>query len=315
VKEEKAILDRAGVDLAAYHCKTEQEIVEAAADADILVVQFSKVTRRMLEQLPRCQAVIRYAVGVDNIDLEAATEMGILVVNVPDYCVDEVSNHAITLMLSLARKIPQISQSIKDGKWDYTVAKPIGRLAGKTLGIVGFGRIGRAVAHKMMNFGMQVIAYDPFVDEQNFLMYQAKRVDFQTLLQTSDYISVHTPLTDKTEYMFDRKAFDGMKPGMTLVNTARGRIVKEEDLLYALDKGILSAVALDVTEREPLSMEDPLLRNENVIVTPHFAWYSEDSLKRLQQIVAEEAVRILSGQFPKHLVNRQVLQISGRGRK
>lgn len=309
VDQERSMLEGAGHELVYCHCRTEDDLIACASDCDVLIVQFAPVTRRVIEQLRRCRLICRYAIGVDIIDIDAATEHGIYVANVPDYCQDEVSNHAVALMLSMMRKLPQISASVKAGRWDYTVAKPLHRTLGRTLGILGMGRLGTLVARKMSNFGLEIITSDPFIHTEYSQQNGVRRVDMDTLLHSSDYLSIHVPLTKDTYHLIDDEAFSKMKDGVLIVNTARGPVISEDALVRALASGKVGGAALDVVEKEPLSPDSPLRGFDNVILTPHFAWYSDESIRILQRSVAEEALRVLSGQLPLHLVNTEVLRV------
>lgn len=294
------------VELLDYHCKTEEEVIEKAGDADILIVQFAPITRKVIAHLKKCRLIVRYAIGVDNIDVAAATEQGIYVANVPDYSLDEVSNHAVALLMASIKKLPALARHVKEGKWDYSLVKPLYRMDGKTLGLVGFGRIPALVAEKLSGFHLRIVAYDPYVDSEVARRVGVELVDLDTLLTESDYISVHCPLTESTRGMFDKTAFQKMKKTAFFINTARGGVVCEEDLIKALEAGELAGAALDVCEQEPIAPGNPLLHMDNVIVTPHVAWYSEEAVKSLQKKVAEEAARVLRGEKPLHPVNQLV---------
>ena len=265
-----------GVELSANQCKDEDALVELVQDADAVIVQFAPITKKVIDAMKKCKLIVRYAIGVDNIDLAAATSKGIYVANVPDYGIDEVSNHAITLLLALSKKIIPLAASVKEGKWDYTVSKPLYRVSGKTLGLVGFGRIPIMVAKKMSGFGVKILCYDPYVNENVPKEYGVTPVELDILLQNSDYISVHCPLNDQTRHMLSRKQFDKMKSGAIVINTARGGIIDETALIEALQRGRIAAAGLDVTEKEPIPQDSPLLYMDNVIITPHNAWYSEN---------------------------------------
>lgn len=293
--------------LEAHHCKEEDSLCQLVRDADAVIVQFAPITSKVIEAMGRCKLIVRYAIGVDNIDLNAATAKGIYVANVPDYGIDEVSNHAIALLMALSKKLIPLSASVKAGKWDYTVTKPLYRMHGATLGLIGFGRIPMLVARKMAGFGLRTLCYDPYVDQQICDRYGVEKVSLEQLLRMSDYVSVHCPLTESTRHMLSTREFTWMKPTSLLINTARGAVVDEAALVEALQDGLIGGAGLDVLENEPISMDSPLLRMNNVIVTPHNAWYSEDAVTTLQRMVAEEVVRVLSGEIPKNLVNRNVL--------
>lgn len=304
---ERQLIEEAGHQLKYFQCKTEDDVIACASNADVLIVQFAPVTRKVIEHLKQCKLICRYAIGVDIIDIEAASEHKIFVANVPDYCIDEVSNHAIAMLLSLVRKLPQISASVKEGKWDYTIAKPLHRMLGRKLGIIGFGRIGSLVARKLNNFGMEVVTCDPWIRSEISQQDRVRKVGMDQLLEESDYITLHVPLKKETYHLISDEQFNRMKKGVMIVNTSRGAVIDEKALLRAVESGIVGGVALDVLEKEPISTDSPLMKLDNIILTPHFAWYSDDSIQLLQHSVAEEALRVLNGQFPKHLVNPEVL--------
>ena len=296
------------LELEAYHCKDENEVINLVKDADAVIVQFAPMTKKVIDAMEKCKIIVRYAIGVDNIDLNAATEKGIYVANVPDYSIDEVSNHAITLLMALTKKLIPLVNSVKDGKWDYTITKPLYRMRGKTLGLIGFGRIPYMVAEKMSGFGLNIIAYDPYVNKQLADKLNVQLVSLEDLLRNADYVSVHCPLTNETRHLLSTNEFKLMKNTALLVNTARGPIIDEEALVEALKAGEISAAGLDVIENEPIKNDSPLLTMDNVIVTPHNAWYSVDAVATLQTSVAEEVVRVLTGNMPKNLVNKKVLE-------
>lgn len=301
---EKAVVGETDFELLDYQCKQEDELIKITKDADAVICQFAPITKKVIDNMEKCKVIIRYAIGVDNIDVDAATEKGIYVCNVPDYGIDEVSNHAIALLLSLIRKIEQTSQSVKEGKWDYTIAKPVYRTKGKTLGLIGLGRIPSLIAKKMNGFGLDIICYDPYVNKESADEAGVKLVNIDMLLSKSDYISVNCPLNKETRHMIDKDAISKMKDGVIIVNTARGSVIREEDLIEALKIGKIAAAGVDVTEQEPIAQDNPLLEMNNVLITPHFGWYSEEAVKSLQRMVAEEAVRVLDGNLPKNPVNK-----------
>ena len=309
---EREELQEIDADLILEQCKTEDEITAAARDADAVMVQHAKISRRVIEHLEKCRIIARYGVGFDNVDIAAATECGIMVSNVPDYCIDEVSSHAIAFLMACSRKIVQLSNSVKAGQWTYMVAEPVYRLMGQTLGIVGLGRIGSAAARKGLGLGLKVQVYDPYVFETDL---DVKFVDFDLLLRTSDFISVHAPLTDETYHMFGRSEFEKMKKSAFLINTARGPIVDGAALYEALKTGEIAGAGVDVMEREPPSQDDPLLKLGNFTVTPHTAWYSEEAQKWLQRETARAVVAVLKGGKPRSLVNPEVIhQIPSSGK-
>ena len=304
--QEKAILASVDAELLSYHCKTEDEVIQAAADCDALICQFAPITRLVIESLRRCKVIVRYAIGVDNIDLKAAEECGIIVCNVPDYSIDEVSNHVIALLLDCCKKLTYMAGQTKLGNTSYTMIEPLSRMEGRTLGLMGFGRIARVVARKMSGFGLNIIAYDPMMDTAAAQQLNVSPVSFQELLAQSDYISIHCPLTQETHHLFDRQIFEQMKPTVIFINTARGAIVKEEDMVAFLREHEFAMAGIDVTETEPVPTDHPLLKLNNAVVTPHVAWYSVESVLSLQRKVAEEVAGVLSGQPPRHPVNHPV---------
>ncbi len=303
----RKVLARIGADLQLAREATPDAILAVARDADALLVTYAKITADMIRQMKRCRIISRFGIGVDNVDLAVATEMGIVVTKVPDYCLDEVSDHAMALLLSLVRKVAFANARVQAGRWEMPSVVPIHRLRGTVLGLVGFGRIPQLVAPKAKAFGMEVIAFDPYVPDDSMSRASVTKVEFDELLRRSDYISVHSPLSPETQHLFSADAFRQMKPTAYLVNTARGTIVDEKALAEALDKKQLAGAALDVVEKEPPS-NSPLLGRDNVILTPHTGFYSEESLLELQTKAAEEVVRVLSGETPRNPVNPEVLK-------
>jgi D-3-phosphoglycerate dehydrogenase / 2-oxoglutarate reductase len=272
------------------------DIVAVAKDADAVLVTYAKLTRDVLMQLTRCRAIGRFGLGVDNIDLPTAKEKGIAVNYVPDYCIREVSDHAMALLLALIRKIPLSNKLVQSGRWEMPAVVPIRRIEGTVLGLIGFGHIPRLVAPKAQAFGMRVISYDPFAKPDVFKAAGAEGVDLDTLLKTSDYVSVHAPLLPATRGMLNATAFSKMKKGAYVVNTARGPLIDEPDLIAALDSGQVGGAGLDVVAAEPLAKDSPLLGRDNVIISPHTAFYSIEALNELQTKCATDVARVLSGE-------------------
>jgi D-3-phosphoglycerate dehydrogenase len=287
---------------------TAKAILDAAREADALMVTYAKITGDIIRGLERCRVIGRFGIGVDNIDIEAATERGIVVTYVPDYCVDEVSDHAMALLLALARKVALGNTLVQAGRWEMPAVVPIRRLRGRTLGLVGFGKIPQLLAPKAQAFGLKVIASDPFVADQAMADLGVERVDLEPLLARADFISLHAPLTAETHHMFNGDAFARMKPEALLVNTARGPLVDVKALAEALDAGQLAGAALDVLPEEPPPADSPVMGRDNVILTPHTAFYSEQALLDLQTKAAEDVARVLSGERPRYPVNPQVLE-------
>lgn len=297
-------LQETNADLMLEQCKTEDELIAATQDADAVMVQHAEITRGVIENMEKCRIIARYGVGFDNVDTMAATECGIMVSNVPDYCIDEVSSHAIALLMQCSRKVVQLNNSIKAGEWRYTVAGPVYKMLGQNLGIVGLGRIGSAAASKGLGLGLRVQAYDPYVSETDL---DVKFVDFGQLLETSDFISLHAPLTGETYHMFGETEFKKMKRSAFLINTARGPVVNGAALYEALKTGEIAGAGVDVTEPEPIPQDDPLLELDNFIITPHIAWYSEESRELLQRETTRAVVAVLKGGMPRSLVNPEVI--------
>lgn len=277
-------------------------LIKDAAGADALIIDAStQVTAAVLSELDSLQVVGRSGIGVDNVDLRTAHERGIPVVNVPDYCLDEVSTHALGMLLSCARKLPQLDTVVKSGAWDWSAARPIRRLKDQTVGIVGFGKIGRSFTQKLRGLEVDVLVYDPYISATDLSGFEVTRVSFDRLLSDSDFVSIHTPLTDETRGLFDADAFETMRDHAILVNTARGPIVDEDALVAALDSGTLGGVGLDVREPEPPEYE-PLADFENVVLSPHAGFYSEEARRDLTRSVSEDVVRVLQGEEPRNRV-------------
>ena len=303
----REVLSAIGADMRLASEPTSAAIVAVAAAADALLVTYAKITADMIGQMTRCRIISRFGIGVDNVDLAAATGAGIVVTKVPDYCIDEVSDHAMALLLALVRKIPLSNGHVHQGRWEMKAVVPIHRLRGTVLGLVGFGRIPQLLAPKAKSFGLRVIACDPFAPAELFAHGDVARVDFVDLLKESDYVSIHAPLMPETRDLFNADVFRHMKRGAYLVNTARGPIVDEVALARALDEGQLGGAALDVMPQEP-PVSSPLLGRDNVIITPHTSFYSEESLLELQRKAAAEVVAVLTGRPARNPVNPEVMQ-------
>jgi D-3-phosphoglycerate dehydrogenase len=277
---------------------------EVAAQADALMVTLQPVPAELIATMERCRIISRVGTGLDAIDIDAATKHGIWVTYVPDYAVDEVSTHAIASLLAHARGFPRLLESTRRGEWGNKVVAPIRRLQGQTLGLLGFGRIGRAVGSKARGLGLKVVVHDPYLDSLPPESSDAQLVDWETLLRTSDYISLHVPLTEGTRHIINSKSLSLMKPTAFLINTARGALIDEDALLEAVRSGQIAGAALDVLSAEPPPVDHPLLHEERVWITPHSAWYSEESMEDMRTRGAEEVVRVLQGQKPRSPVNQ-----------
>ena len=296
-------------DIVPMKTKKPEEFLAEAADCDALLNTYAgPITAEAMAKMPRCRIIARYGIGVDTIDLEAATRAGIIVTNNPTYCIEEVAEHTMALLLACARKVVVYDRLVRGGRWEVPPGKPMFRLAGRTLGLVGFGHIAREVARRAAAFGMTVLFADPFVKEGDA---HAAKVELADLLRKSDFVSVHPPLTPQTRGMIGDDAFARMKPTAFLVNCARGPIVDTAALARALDAGKIAGCALDTVDPEPLPEAHALRGRDNVVFTPHVAWYSEQALVGLQAGAPGEVKRVLSGEWPVNVVNRDV---KGRNR-
>ncbi|WP_106406337.1 C-terminal binding protein [Bacillus marinisedimentorum] len=303
---EKEVLDHPDIDLQFAQCTTEDEVIEAAQDADALINQYAPISRKVIESLENCKVISRYGIGFNTIDIEAATEKGIVVGNVTDYCLDEVSDHAFALLLSLARKVTLLNNEVKDGNWDFKAGSPIFRLRGRTLGLVGLGNIPQTLARKAQAFGIEVAAYDPFIPEETAAALNVKLLELDELCERSDFVSVHAPLNEHTKGMMSTEQFKKMKNEAFIINTARGPVIDEKALILALQEGEIAGAGLDVVEQEPIEKDNPLLEMPNVILNPHVAWYSEESQTELKRKTAQNVADVFKGYFPDYLVNRDV---------
>jgi D-3-phosphoglycerate dehydrogenase len=299
----------------------EDDLIANARDADaiICVGPAQNWTPRVLTALSRCRILATLSIGYDGIPVQAATQMGIVVTNVPDYCIDEVSNQAISFMMTLGRKLLLINQAVKEKQTLLTpgnraglaeIAYPVFRLRGQTLGIIGFGKIGTAVALKARGLGLRVIAYDPYVFGAVMLSHGVEPAGLNALLSQSDFISIHATLTDETRGMIGPEQFKMMKPTCYMINTARGGIIQQASLVEALQHGLIAGAGLDVTANEPIPADDPILKLPNVILTGHSAWYSttSDSTSEYWHKPMTQVVMALKGEWPTYAVNPEVKQ-------
>ena len=309
IREVLVAVDAEAIDAGAT---TENEVAAAVRDADAVINVRAPVTARAIDQMRRCQVIVRLGIGVDSVDVAAATRRGIPVSNVPDYCVDEVADHTLATLLSWARRLPAFVGAARAGIWEprRIPAPAPPRLRGQTLGLIGLGRIGRAVAARAVAFGLRVAVFDPYVAPDASLLPGVSLTDLDTLLETADYVSIHCALTDETRGLLGAKAFARMKPSAFLINAARGPILDRGALMEALTAGRIAGAALDAFDVEPLPPKDPLLGVRNLIATPHVAWYSAGSLADLPVLAAREVARVLGGAEPANAVNREML---GRG--
>jgi D-3-phosphoglycerate dehydrogenase len=304
LRAETAAMASLGGTLVEIESEDPDVIAEVVKDATALFVQYTPITSHIMESMECCRIIVRYGIGYDNIDLVAAGRKGIYVCNVPNYCGDEVADHTMALLLAAARKLTQVDRKVRNGEWGFLDVKPIISLNGKTLGLIGCGQIARRVAERAKAFGMRAIAFDPWVDREQSRNLGIEMVELAELCNKADVISLHLPLSADTQHIVNADLLNIMKKGVILVNTSRGGLVNAHDLAAAIEAGKVAVACLDVLEQEPPEKDHPLLNRENVILTPHYAYYSEESLPRLQALAAEEVLRVLRGQEPWFPVNR-----------
>ncbi len=285
------------------NCKTEDAVIEQCADAEALLIMYAPLTRRVLGHLKQCKTIVRYGVGVDTIDLRAAAEFGISVSNVPDYGTQEVADHSLAMMLCLTRKLLPANRTVKEGHWDFRLMRPVRRLQVQTAGLVGLGRIGQAMARRVLAIGMRVIAYDPNIAPE-WIPEGVELVGLEQLMREADVVSVHSPLTAGTRNLLNGDLLRLMKPAAYLVNTARGNLVDEVALDALLAEGKIAGAGMDVLAVEPPAGPHPLFRHENFICSPHMAWHSDEAERQLKRSAAEEVLRVLRGEPPKYQLNR-----------
>lgn len=296
-----------GAELRVGNCRTPEEVLALTHDADAILNCYAPMPASVLDHLERCRIIARYGIGVDTVDLAAATRKGIAVTNVPEYCVDEVSDHALALLLSWARKVIVADRAVHAGSWQLADVAPIRRLRGQTLGLIGLGKIALRLAGKAQALGLEVVGTDPYVPSEKVAPLGITRLERDEVLARSDFVSLHAPLTPQTHGMLDAAAFARMKSTALIINTARGPLIDAGALAEALAGGTIAGAALDVVPVEPLPADSPLRALPNVILTPHISYYSEESLADLQQQAVDEVMRALRGEPQKSLVNRDVL--------
>ena len=313
VSVETEILEAAGAEVIALQAKCEQDLFEVAQRCAAMINQYAKIGRETITQMKHCEVIARYGVGVDIVDVDTATEQGILVTNVQDYCTEEVADHAISLWLTLARKLPDYDRATHAGIWQWQSGQPVYRLRGRTMGIVSLGKIGQAIAARAQAFGVNVIAYDPFLPTDVAAKLGVELVTKADLLARSDYVLMQAPMTSDTYHFLSHAEFAAMKPGAILVNTGRGPTVDNKALFHALTDGHLAAAGLDDPEEEPAKRanwtpnDNPIFTLPNVLVTPHAAYYSEESILAARVTAATQVAKVLTGQKPDYTVNAGAL--------
>lgn len=303
------VAESLGGEIIRVQCATEEEVINACHDADAAVGAIEPFSKRVIDELDKCQIIAQFSVGHDHVDVGAATERGIIVANVPDYCIDEVSEQALSFILALNRKIFRLDKAARDGKWTRDamgIVFPLSNIRGQTLGLVGFGRIARALACKAHALGMNIITYDPYIPVDTVQEQGAELVDLSQLLANSDFISVHVPYTQENHHLFGLEQFKDMKPHAYFINTGRGGLVDEAALHTALTEGYIQGAAIDVMEEEPPDSNNPLFGLDNIIITPHTGAMSNTSMSELMRRPIEEVARVFRGQWPNGFVNPEV---------
>lgn len=293
-------------ELRVLHCKSEEEVAATCGDADALIVTYVKVGAKALAGMPKLKVIVRSGVGYDSVDVAAATARKVLVANVPDYCISDVSEHTMALLLTWWRRVAELDRQVRTEGWGLPI-KPVYRLEGKTLGLLGLGRMGQAVAARAKGFGVRLVAFDPYVPDAAFASAGVTRMGLEELLGAADIVTIHSPLTAETRGLMCERTLRLMKPTAVLVNTARGGLVKTDDLVKALREGWIAGAALDVLEMEPLPADHPIRRLPRVLLTPHAAWYSEESEPELRRRAARIAVQVLQGERPTSLINPEAV--------
>jgi len=308
MEEETEELAKVNAEIVEVECANEDEIIEKAKGADAILLIFAPMTRRVTGALPKLKVIVRYGIGYDTVDVDGATDNGVLLVNIPDFCLEEVSNHAIALLLTLGGKLVSINEDLKQGRWSEAqlARASVEAPYEQTLGLVGCGKIGRMTVKKAQCFGLRILGYDPYVDKSLAKEHGINLVSLPELLKESDFVSVHALLNKETRHLIGEKEFKLMKPSAYFINTARGAVVDEAALIKALQEKWIAGAGLDVFEQEPIAPDNPLLKMDNVVVSPHCCSHSVASIKRLKRSVGQEAARVLSGRWPKNVVNQAV---------
>ena len=308
--EETVLREEADAEAVVAPDGSEETLISLAGDVDAIMTCFAQVTPNVLRAAPNCAAVGRFGVGVDNIAVDTATELGMAVTYVPDYCVDEVSDHVMALLLAFNRRIVLFDNSVKNAGWgSVPLTMRMMRLRGKTLGVIGFGRIGQSVAQKALAFGFRVLAYDPYMTAEQCALRGARKVEnMDAVLRESDFVTLHSPLNEETRGLIGARELDVMKSDAFLINCARGLLIDESALYDALTGGGIAGAGLDVMEDNHPPSDHPLLGLDNIIITPHVAFFSQEATLELEQRAAREVAYVLTGRMPDNLVNPAVLE-------
>ena len=306
IENEKRILSELDVDLYDYQYRDMDNILKVAKDADAIIVQYAKMPRELIEQLDNCKIITRYAIGYDGIDTEACTDCGIYFCNVNDYCREEVATHALALLMELARRTSRYDKWTHSGNW-YKMPGSQHSLRDQKIGVISFGKIARAFVDRIKPLCDNIWVNDKYVPDEDMIAYGVTPKSLDEIIENCDYISIHCPLTEETRHMFNKDVFKRMKNTAQIINVARGPVVSGEDLAWAIENGEIAGAALDVMEQEPPDPNDPLFKFDNVIITPHTAWLSVEAQKVLQSTPAENVVRVLKGEVPNDVVNKEVI--------
>jgi D-3-phosphoglycerate dehydrogenase / 2-oxoglutarate reductase len=307
---ERSILEPTGIRVVAIQAKSEEELITETRDCDAVINQYARVGAKTIAAMERCKVIARYGVGVDIVDVEAATARNILVTNVRDYCTDEVADHAIGVLLALVRKLSQYDRAARAGVWRWQAGQPIHRMRGRIMGVVSFGRIGRAIAERGKAFGLRIIVYDPYVGDEVLAAHGAERVDRDTIVAHADYLMMQVPMTPETHHFLGEAELRRMKRGAIIINTGRGPTIDNAALARALRDNRIAAAGLDDLEEEPAKQRiwvpagNPLMALDNVLITPHSAYYSEESIRLAREVAAGEVLRVLTEQRPHNPVNK-----------
>jgi D-3-phosphoglycerate dehydrogenase len=303
--EEIQVLKSIDAEVVIANCMTEADVVEVCKDADGIMCNLAPMSAAVIEKLEKCKIISRYGVGYDNVDVQACTKKGIWLANVTDYCMEEVSDQALALLMACIRKVARRDAQVRAGMWNIGKKDPIHRIAGKVFGFVGFGGIARCLYRKIKGFEFsKVLVYDPYIDAEKIAAMGCEKVDWDTLFKNSDYISIHIPLNDQTRGCVNKDTFAMMKPTSIIVNTSRGPIIDEAAIIDALTTGRINSAGLDVHRVEPINLDNPLLKLENCVLTDHVGWYSEEASSELKTKVAQNVKDVLLGGKPKYPVNK-----------
>ena len=307
-KEEEMVLSELNCNIEVCKSSDEDVIVKYVRDADAVIVNLAPIGRKLIESMEKCKVISRYGVGYDNVDVDSATKAGIWVANVPDYSIEDVSDHALALLLSCIRKIAFKDREIRKGEWNLHKKQPVHRIRNRVLGLIGYGKIAMALHRKVLGFGLkEILVYDPYVSKEKIMKKSGRKVDLNILLTNSDYISIHVPLSKETEKLIGEKEFSLMKKNTIVINTSRGPIIDEKALIEALRSNKIECAGIDVFEKEPLSKDHPFKMIDNIVITDHAAYYSEESIVELKEKAAKNVIEVLKGNSPIYSVNN-VLQ-------